>query len=107
MPRRRWPVPSPSKLAGRPGLSPSLIGRLAASAPSHILLVGTYRPEDLSRRLPGGEMLARLERRQHVHQLQLERLTRNEVGAFLAAVYGRPLPSAAVAALHSRTGGNP
>jgi DNA-binding CsgD family transcriptional regulator len=87
--------------------SVAVFERMAVSGPPGLLLIGTYRPEDLSRRLPGGEMLARLERRQEVHQLRLERLSRAEVGAFLAAVYGRPLSATVVHALHTRTGGNP
>ena len=46
---------------------------------------GTCRPDELTRRLPGGEMLERLERRQFVHHIHLERLGRAEVGAFLKA----------------------
>jgi DNA-binding CsgD family transcriptional regulator len=87
--------------------SVTVFERLAAVGPAGLLMVGTYRPEELSRRLPGGEMLARLERRQHVHQLRLERLGRAEVGAFLGAVFGRALPAAVTSALHARTGGNP
>jgi DNA-binding CsgD family transcriptional regulator/tetratricopeptide (TPR) repeat protein len=87
--------------------SVTVFERLAATVPPAVLLVGTYRPEELSRRRPGGEMLARLERRQDVLQIRLERLTRNEVGRFVHAIYGRALPAAVVGALHARTGGNP
>ena len=72
-----------------------------------LTLVATYRPEELTSRLPGGEMVVRLERRRHVHQVHLERLDHHEVAAFLAAVYGRPLGTAVVDALRNRTGGNP
>ncbi len=80
---------------------------LAAQPLPGLVLVGSYRPDELTRRLPGGEMLVRLERRHQVHQVQLERLSRREVGAFLGAVYGRQLSTAVVDALWGRTGGNP
>ncbi len=80
---------------------------LAASPLPDLTLVATYRPDELTRQLPGGEMLVRLERRHHVHQVHLERLGRHEVAAFLAAVYGRPLSTAVIDALWGRTGGNP
>ncbi len=107
------------RIGDRPGLvvfddlhwadaeSVEVFERLAATGPATMLLVGTYRPEDLSRRLPGGEMLGRLERRHTVHPVHLDRLSRDEVASFLAAVAGRPAPSAAVEVLSSRTGGNP
>ncbi len=63
-------------------------GRCWSSAP--------YRPDELTRRLPAGEMLERLERRHFVHQLHLDRLRRAEVGAFLASVYGTVPPSGTV-----------
>ena len=80
---------------------------LAASPLPGLTLVATYRPDELTRQLPGGEMLVRLERRHHVQQVHLERLGRHEVAAFLAAVYGRPLSTAVIDALWGRTGGNP
>ena len=52
-------------------------------------------------------MVVRLERRRHVHQVHLERLDHHEVGAFVAAVYGRTLGTGVVDALRNRTGGNP
>ncbi len=71
------------------------------------LVVGTCRPDELTRRLPAGEMLERLERRHFVHHVHLERLDRGDVGAFLASVYGKLPPSGLIDALHGRTGGNP
>ena len=81
---------------------------ILASAPvPGLTLVATYRPDDLTSRLPGGAMLMRLERRVQVHQVHLDRLDRYEIGAFLAAVYGRNVGTAVVDALRNRTGGNP
>src|SRR5262245_5841045 len=57
--------------------------QLAAMPRPDLTLVATYRPDELTSRLPGGDMLVRLERRRHVHQVRLERLDRYEVAAFV------------------------
>jgi len=81
--------------------------RLAEPDGGSLLLVGTYRPSGLSRRHPASDLLPRLERRHSVTHLRLERLSQNDVGVFLEAVYGQ-LPSyRLVKELHARTGGNP
>jgi DNA-binding CsgD family transcriptional regulator len=72
-----------------------------------LLLVGTYRPEELSRRHPLAEVLARLDRRRGVTHLRLQRLAPADTARFLAAVYGHPPARRTVTALHHRTGGNP
>jgi DNA-binding CsgD family transcriptional regulator/tetratricopeptide (TPR) repeat protein len=81
--------------------------RLAEPDGRALLLLGTYRPDGLSRRHPASELLPRLERRHSVTHLHLERLTPTEVGNFLHAVYGEPPSFRLVNALHTRTGGNP
>lgn len=81
--------------------------RLAEPDGSTLLAVGTYRPDGLSRRHPASELLPRLERRHAVTHLHLERLSAQDVGILLNAVYGE-LPSfRTTTALHVRTGGNP
>jgi ATP/maltotriose-dependent transcriptional regulator MalT len=87
--------------------SVALFDRLSEPGSGPTLVVGTYRPEALSRRHPVAELLPRLERRRAVTHLHLDRLTTNEVGAFLSAVYGRPPSFRVVETLHARTGGNP
>ena len=108
-----------ARLAGAPSIvvfedlhwadagSVEVFERLADRRLPGMLLIGTYRPEDLSRRLPGGDVLARLERRHDIERLHLDRLDRAEVAAFLATVYQRPLPSGVADAMYERTGGNP
>ena len=81
--------------------------RLASATPPGVLLVGSYRPDELSRMLPAADLLVRLDRRRTVHHLWLDRLTQPEVAHFLACVYGRTLPSKTAEALYARTGGNP
>ncbi|MEZ5217576.1 MAG: LuxR C-terminal-related transcriptional regulator [Ilumatobacteraceae bacterium] len=81
--------------------------RLAQLRPSSVLLIGTYRTEELSQRVPAGGMLARLERRHDVAKIRLDRLDRHDVRAFLSQVHGRPVHSAVADAMYERTGGNP
>ena len=87
--------------------SVALFDRLAEPRSGPTLVVGTYRPEALTRRHPVADLLPRLERRRAVTHLHLDRLTTSEVGAFLAAVYGRVPSFRVVETLHARTGGNP
>jgi DNA-binding CsgD family transcriptional regulator len=86
-------------------------GRSAAPGPGDdpggLVLVGTYRPDGLSRRHPAAEALPRLERRHTVTHVHLERLNPGEVARFLAAVHDQEPSFRVVDALHSRTGGNP
>ena len=87
--------------------SVALFDRLAEPDGGQLLLVGTYRPDSLSRRHPAAELLPRLERRHNVTHIRLERLTATDVNAFLTVIYGRVPPFRVVEALHARTGGNP
>jgi DNA-binding CsgD family transcriptional regulator len=72
-----------------------------------LLVVGTYRPDGLSRKHPAAELLPRLERRHSVTHVRLARLSPADVGTFLAAVLHEDPSFRAVDALHTRTGGNP
>jgi DNA-binding NarL/FixJ family response regulator len=85
----------------------SVFELLAEPSSGALLLVGTYRPDGLSRRHPAADLLPRLERRHTVTHVQLGRLAPAEVNEFLAAVFEHDPPYRAVDALHSRTGGNP
>jgi DNA-binding CsgD family transcriptional regulator/tetratricopeptide (TPR) repeat protein len=78
-----------------------------ADLPLRLVLVGTYRPDDVTYRHPLAPLLARLDRRHEVAHLRLGRLTPDETAAMLAAITGRPVPYRAAMALHQRTGGNP
>ncbi|HEU4397945.1 MAG TPA: AAA family ATPase, partial [Actinomycetota bacterium] len=71
------------------------------------LLIGTYRPDEVTRRHPFAAMLGRLERRHSVTHVRLERFAEVDTAALLAAIAGRPAPYRTVAAVHQRTGGNP
>lgn len=71
------------------------------------LLIGTYRPDEVTRRQPVAGLLARTERRHAVTHVRLDRLTPAQTAAMLAAATGSPAPLRAATALHHRTGGNP
>ncbi|MQA81739.1 MAG: AAA family ATPase [Streptosporangiales bacterium] len=86
--------------------STALFERIA-DLPGPRLLVGTYRPEELTSRDPAAALLDRLERRHTVTHVGLERFTESDTAALLAAATGSPLPFRTVVALHQRTGGNP
>jgi DNA-binding CsgD family transcriptional regulator len=87
--------------------SATVIDRLGQLPCPRLLMIGTYRPDELSRRLPGGDLLLRLERRHAVEQVRLDRLSINEVAAMVSAIYGAQPASAVIEALYTRTGGNP
>ena len=71
------------------------------------LLIGTFRPDEVTRRQPVAGLLARMERRHAVTHVRLDRLTPSQTAALLAAATGAPAPLRAATALHHRTGGNP
>lgn len=87
--------------------SVAVLTQLAARERPGLVIVASYRPDEISHRHPSGALLARLERSRHVARIHLEPLRRNEVGAFLADAYGRPLPLGVVDTMFVRTGGNP
>jgi DNA-binding CsgD family transcriptional regulator len=85
----------------------ALFGRLAAQHDLPLLLVGTFRPEGVTRRHPLVDLLEELERRRVVATIALDRLDRAGVAELVAAVYRHPVPYQVAEALHRRTGGNP
>lgn len=85
----------------------ALVERLAEPESGRLLVVGTYRPDGLTRRHPAADLLPRLERRHSVTHVHLDRLGPREVSGFLAAVYGGEPSFRVVDALHTRTGGHP
>ncbi len=71
------------------------------------LLIGTYRPDEVTWRQPLAGLLERLERRHAVTHVRLGRLMLSGTAAFLAAATGKPAPLRSAKSLHQRTGGNP
>jgi DNA-binding CsgD family transcriptional regulator len=84
----------------------AVFSRLALTPALPVLLVGTYRSENLDRRRLA-DMVSELERRRSVQRIELSPLNRTEVGELLAAATGRTVPLPGVEAVHHRTGGNP
>src|SRR4051794_3086764 len=87
--------------------SVGVIDSIARQPWPNVVIFATYRPSDLSRGAPGGDLVLRLERRNEVEQFRLDRLTRTEVGALMSAIGGRLVSSAAVEAVYRRSGGVP
>ncbi len=87
--------------------SAHLLEHIAQQPLPRLVIIGTYRPNDLSRRAPGGELIGRLERQHSVEQVRLDRLDRNEVAAMLTVIDGAPPSSAAVDSVFRRSGGVP
>ncbi len=72
-----------------------------------VLLVMTYRSDELHRRHPLLPFLAELERSGNVERLELGRFDRRELGAQLRGIAGPDLDQALVDSIHARSNGNP
>jgi DNA-binding CsgD family transcriptional regulator len=83
--------------------------RYLARAIDHdpILIIGTYRTDELHRRHPLSHLLAQLTRERHYHEVRLAPLTRAESETMLERTLGRSLPAPVVDTLFNRTEGNP
>jgi tetratricopeptide (TPR) repeat protein len=83
-----------------------LFQRLSVTPGLDVLLLGTFRPEDLDRRHLA-DLLAAVERNTHVEHVTIERLGVREVANLIAAVRSTQVSFPTAADLHRRTGGNP
>ncbi|WP_433529302.1 helix-turn-helix transcriptional regulator [Micromonospora sp. CA-263727] len=85
-----------------------LIGFLVRAAPTgRLLLVCTYRTDELHRGHPLRPFLAELDRARGVDRIELGRLDRDGTGAVLAGLLGTEPVARAVDDIHDRTQGNP
>ncbi|HEY0217264.1 MAG TPA: AAA family ATPase, partial [Cellulomonas sp.] len=80
-----------------------LVARLRTE---HVLLVGSYRADDLHRRHPLRPVLAELGRHPRVERLDLPPFTADELRDFTTALTGRPLPEDALCRIAERSEGN-
>ena len=87
--------------------SAHLVEQLCMQPYPQLVVVGTYRGNDLSRKAPGGELVLRLERQFTVEQVRLDRLDRPDVAALLSAIGSGAASSGAVEAVFRRSGGIP
>ncbi len=71
-----------------------------------LLLVGTWRSDELPRGHPVRRWLAEQHRSSRVEHLELQRLSRGELAEQLAGILGTPAPGL-VEAVFARSGGNP
>ena len=76
-------------------------------ADNRLLLVGTYRANELSRRHPLSDTLGGLARVPHATRIHLAGLAADEVHEFIAAATGTRPPAWLAASLHTQTEGNP
>jgi class 3 adenylate cyclase/tetratricopeptide (TPR) repeat protein len=72
-----------------------------------ILLVGTYRPVELTPEHPLAIALGSLVRKTQVVRVEVGGLLAADVDSFIAGTTGSPAPAALVRAVHKRTEGNP
>jgi DNA-binding NarL/FixJ family response regulator/tetratricopeptide (TPR) repeat protein len=90
---------------------PSTLGLLAYLArTSHdagIVLLATFRTDELHRRHPLLPYLAELERSRDVHRIDLARFDRSELAEQIGAIRDGPPDPVLVEALFGRSGGNP
>jgi len=74
---------------------------------SGLLIVVTFRSDELHRTHPLRPMLAALDRIAWVERLELPRLTRHDTAELAAGILGRPLAGDLADALYHRSEGNP
>jgi ATP/maltotriose-dependent transcriptional regulator MalT len=72
-----------------------------------ILVLGTYRSDELHRRHPLRPLLAELARDPLAHLVELDRLSRDEMAEQLEDIIGSPADPGLVERLYSRSEGNP
>jgi DNA-binding CsgD family transcriptional regulator/tetratricopeptide (TPR) repeat protein len=72
-----------------------------------VLVMATFRSDELHRAHPLRPMLAELARTDWVRRIELPRLTRRETGQLASQILGRELDPALVTRLHARSEGNP
>lgn len=84
-----------------------LLGYLLRSLPpGRVLLLMTYRSDDIHRRHPLRPFLAELDRLRTVERIELERFSREEVGRQLTGIHGSRPPERVIEQIHQRSDGN-
>ena len=76
-------------------------------AGTRVMMVGTYRPTELSRQHPLSDALGGLARARHVTRITLGGLSAEEVRAFITAATGTQPPEWLSRSLYRQTEGNP
>ncbi|MDA1128584.1 MAG: AAA family ATPase [Chloroflexi bacterium] len=81
-----------------------LVREISGSA---LMILGTYRDVEVAGSHPLSKTLGNLVRERHFRRIQLDGLTRHEVGEFVESSKGVNLPNDVLQTIHSRTEGNP
>ena len=76
-------------------------------AGSRVLLVVTFRSDEMRRSHPLRPVLAELGRLPHFQRVELQPLTGQEIGDLLRSIHGGPVPPAVVQQVADRAEGNP
>ena len=76
-------------------------------AATPLMILGTYRDEEVTSRHPLAQTLGNLVRQNHFRRIQLGGLTQIEVGDFVEANFGITLDENILEIVHTRTEGNP
>ncbi|MBX0330659.1 AAA family ATPase [Oscillochloris sp. ZM17-4] len=76
-------------------------------AGERILLIGTYRSDEIHRLHPLAGTIARLVRDRRLYEIRLAPLAREDLAEMLASILGAPPAPDMLAALYERTEGNP
>jgi DNA-binding CsgD family transcriptional regulator len=85
-----------------------LLRSLARSlSAERVLLLGTYRSDELHRRHPLAHWRAQVERERLVSLMMIRPLTRDEVAMMVDGIVGRMTPERLVSVIHDHSGGNP
>ena len=74
---------------------------------ARLLVIATYRDDDLSRDAPISKTVAMLAAEQLFHRVQLRGFSLDEVARFIEVLSGITPPAELVATVHGRTDGNP
>ncbi|MBO2451907.1 AAA family ATPase [Actinomadura barringtoniae] len=82
-----------------------LIRNLGGS--TRLLIVITFRTDELTRSHPLRPLLTELDRAEHVHRIELARLRRDEVTELVASILGEEGPPQIVDEIFARSEGNP
>src|SRR5215831_9501621 len=84
-----------------------LLGFLVRNLRTGVMLLLTYRSDELHRRHPLRPFLTELDRSGRAERLELGRLGRRELGELLAGILGEPAPAAVAGEIMARSEGNP
>ncbi len=72
-----------------------------------LLLIVTYRSDEMHRRYPLAHLIAQLNRDRLYHEIRLAPLSREELARLIETTLDRALPATLLETLYDRTGGNP